>query len=264
MGYPANLLVNADDFGIHPRVSKAIAQAADEGLIHSFSVLPLRKDDAFHRDLLRDIVERHPEVKVGAHLALLSPEEGLGEGPGHFRQFLLRYVTGRFPARRVHDAWDGQVRALGALLGGTGKVAHLDGHQHLHMLPGLWGAAQAIKERYRIPRLRVPFEGFGPNLARRFPFALALQALAWMRLGRDGRRLIGFATSTAFTVEGNARLLDEAARHPDRLYEVMVHPALQGGEGPEEGAPAESQCRELGELRRLKARFESRAPGARP
>jgi predicted glycoside hydrolase/deacetylase ChbG (UPF0249 family) len=260
MGYPANLLVNADDFGIHPRVSRAIALAADEGLIHSFSVLPLREGDAFHRDLLLDVVGRHPEVKVGAHLTVLSPEEGLAEGPGHFKEFLLRYVTGRYPRSRIRDAWDAHVRSLGGLLGGTNKVAHLDGHQHLHILPGLWEEAKALKERYRIPRLRVPFEGFGPNALRRFPFALGLQGLAWLRSNRDSRRLIGFSTSTAFTLEANRALLDEVRRHPGRSYELMVHPALPGAEGSEDGAPAESQTRELGELRRLKAGFGSPAP----
>lgn len=260
MGSPANLLINADDFGIHPRVSRAIALALDEGLIHSFSVLPLRAGDAFHRDLLADILTKHPEAKVGAHLSLLSPEEGLGEGPGHFLAFLARYVTGRYPRSKVRDAWDAQVRALGGLLGGTHKVAHLDGHQHLHILPGLWGEAKALKERYHIPRLRVPFEGFGPSALRRFPFALGLQALAWMRFGAETRRLIGFSTSTAFTVEGNRSLLEAVRCEPDRLFELMVHPAMPGVEGPLEGAPSESQVRELEELRRLKAWFASPAP----
>jgi hypothetical protein len=112
--------------------------------------------------------------------------------------------------------------------------------------------ARDLQFQYRIPRLRVPYEGLSRSAMHKFPYGLALQALARLRRGHDPRFLIGFRTSTAFTLAGNLRLLQAVLEHPDRGYELMVHPALAGGEGPTAGAPAPSQEAEIPELRKAR------------
>lgn len=246
---PANLTVNADDFGLDPRVSRAISLCLDEGLIDSFSVYPFA--DAFHAGLLAEILARHPGAKVGAHLAVMEP--GLPDHPGHFRDFLARYLTGRLPAERVRGMWKDQIRALQAAMGKR-PIAHLDSHQHLHMLPGLWDAARSLQEEFRVPRLRVPYEGILRCAGDRFPFGMGLQALARLRAD-PARGFIGFAASTRFTVDANRRGLERVLREPHRLFELMVHPALPG-EGPPLGPGQEG---ELGELRKLAGFFSASA-----
>ncbi|MDQ3003585.1 MAG: ChbG/HpnK family deacetylase [Fibrobacterota bacterium] len=140
---PANLIVNADDFGLDPRVSLAIAQCLDEGLINSFSVFPFA--DAFHDRLLREVLARHPGARVGAHLSMVSPAAGFREGKDHFREFLGRYLTGRYPSARVRREWKDQIEFVGRYLGGPDRLAHLDSHQHLHLMPGLWLAARSLQ-----------------------------------------------------------------------------------------------------------------------
>lgn len=238
---PANLIVNADDFGLDRRVSSAIAACLDEGLINSFSVYPFA--DPFHADLLKSILMRHPQVKVGAHLAVTGPD--LADHPGHFRDFLARYATGRFPAGRVGEMWRGQIKDLQAKLGGA-ALSHLDSHQHLHMLPGLWDAARSLQEEFRVPRLRVPYEGILRCAGDRFPFGMALQCLARLR-AQAGTGFIGFATSTRFTLDANRAGLERVLREPGSRFELMVHPALPG-EGPALGP---GQGNELEELRKL-------------
>lgn len=248
---PDNLIINADDFGLHRRVSEAIAICLSEGLINSFSVLSC--GDPFHADLLRELAARHPEARIGVHLSLIGAGEGYAEHPGHFRDFLARYLTGRQRLPAVREAWEDQVRAVAKVLGGFDRIAHLDSHQHLHVLPGLWGEALSLKRRFGIPRLRVPYEGLRLSVTRRFPFGLALQALALLRRGPGSRRFIGFAASTAFTVEANRSLLREVLRRPEESFELMVHPALPGPEEP--GSPPPSQAEELDELRKLRGFF---------
>jgi predicted glycoside hydrolase/deacetylase ChbG (UPF0249 family) len=247
---PDNLIINADDFGLDPRVSEAIAQCLDEGLINSFSVFPFR--DAFHADLLRSILSRHPSVRVGAHLALVDEE--LPEHAGHFRDVLLRYLAGRLTPSRIKAAWKAQIEALGGHLGGTRRIAHLDSHQHLHVLPGLWPAAKELQKEYGIPRLRVPYESLRRGFAHRFPFGLCMQALARIRADRDTPGFIGFLSSTRFTLEENHAALERVLLEPGRRFELMVHPALPA----KAGAPAEpgeasrvlpSQEAEIAELR---------------
>ena len=242
---PGNLIINADDFGLHPRVSRAIAQCLDEGLINSFSVFPFA--DAFHEELFRSIVARHPGVQVGAHLAVVGPD--LKEHPGHFRDFLLRYVTGRFPAAKVRELWRDQIRTLQARMGGT-ALAHLDSHQHLHLLPGLWEVARSLQEEFGVPRLRIPYEGVARSAAYRFPFGLGLQTLARLRAGGESPAFLGFLTSTRFTLAANRGGLERVARKTGTRFELMVHPALADSDGTVGTALAASQAGEIGELRK--------------
>jgi predicted glycoside hydrolase/deacetylase ChbG (UPF0249 family) len=254
---PANLIINADDFGLDARVSMAIALCLDEGLINSFSVYPFA--DPFHEGLLRSVLRRHPGAKVGAHLAVAAP--GLREHPGHFRDFLALYVTGRFPPARVRALWEGQIADLRRRLGRAPD--HLDSHQHLHLLPGLWGIARRLQREFQVPRLRVPYEGLRPGLAHRFPFGAGLQALARLRAGGRSPAFLGFFTSTCFTVEANRAGLARVLAEPDRSFELMVHPAV--AEMPAGAFPgaalAPGQALEAGELRKLVAFFRG---GARP
>jgi predicted glycoside hydrolase/deacetylase ChbG (UPF0249 family) len=255
---PGNLVVNADDFGLHPLISLGIARCLDEGLVNSFSVAAFA--DSFHDGLLRDLIARHPWAKVGAHLHVLP--DAADEHPGHFRGFLAGYALGRYPAAHIEREWEAQIAFVGGYLGGPDRLAHLDGHQHLHVLPGLWGAACRLREKHRIPRLRTPFEASARAALVKFPFGLAFQALARWRWNADQPRFIGFSTSTRFTVAENRALLGQIPRHPDRKFEIMVHPALAPGEdgaidATQPAAPLATRSAEIEELRKLRALFQS-------
>jgi predicted glycoside hydrolase/deacetylase ChbG (UPF0249 family) len=251
---PANLVLNADDFGLDARVSMAIALCLDEGLINSFSVYPF--SDPFHESLLKAVLRRHPEAKVGAHLAVTGP--GLPERPGHFRDFLALYVTGRFPPGRVRSLWEAQLGDLRRRLGRDPD--HLDSHQHLHVLPGLWENALSLQRQFRVPRVRVPYEGLRRGLKHRFPFGAGFQALARLRAGGEPPAFLGFFSSTGFTVRGNLEGLERVLAHPGRSFELMVHPAvpeMPAGAPPGAGL-ATGQFREPAELRKLAAFFRGR------
>src|SRR4051812_37369262 len=92
-GWPARLLINADDFGLDPRISLAIARCAREGLIHSFSAVPFR--DGFHAGLLDALQRECPRIRIGAHLTLVEfpyltsggPTGPDGAAPRNFRGF---------------------------------------------------------------------------------------------------------------------------------------------------------------------------------
>lgn len=253
---PANLIINADDFGLDARVSMAIALGLDEGLINSFSIY--RFTDAFHEGLLGAMLRRHPGAKVGVHLALTGP--GLPESPAHFREFLARYVTGRFPLGRVRSLWAAQIEEVRRRLGRVPD--HLDSHQHLHVLPGLWETALSLQEEFGVPRLRVPYEGLRRGLGFRFPFGAGLQALARLRCGGEPPAFLGFFSSTGFTVRANLEGLERVLTQPERRFELMVHPAvaeMPAGAPPGVGLAA-GQASEPDELRKLAAFFRGRVP----
>lgn len=274
---PANLLINADDFGLDIRISRDIYHCVQDQLINSISVLPFR--DREHEVLLRVIAREHPDIRIGAHLSLIETEPLLPETPRYapgrasapgYRGFLGMYLMGRMPPERIRAEWRAQVSLLGERLGGTDRIAHLDSHQHVHILPGIWPVAKALKEEFRIPRLRVPYESLARAAGYRFPFGLGFQALARTRRARGDVRFLGFLTSTRFTVEGNLPGLAETLRHPERSYELMVHP----GQAPDGGLsddPANAAARgphlpghEMDELRMLQFFLRDGSVGLKP
>jgi chitin disaccharide deacetylase len=268
-GRPPGLLVNADDFGLDPRISLAIARCAREGLIHSLSAVPFR--DAFHAGLLRELIAECPGIRIGAHLTLVEfpyltsggPAAADGAPPRDFGAFLGPYLKGKVDAEWAYREWKAQIGLLASRLGRVPD--HLDSHQHLHLLPGLWGAASRLQAEFGIPRLRVPYESLGRALFHRFPGGLAMQALARFRKRAAAPAFIGFFTSTRFTVEANRAALRKAGP-AGRPCEVMVHPALgaapvtadpAAGERPGIDVPFRTrihpgQEREIAELARLR------------
>ena len=244
---PSNLIINADDFGLDIRVSKGIALCVEKGLINSFSVFPFT--DAFHDELLKSLIEGYPKIRIGSHLSLintaaLSPvgydHPNLREHPHHYRDFLKLYVLGRYSTARIYQEWKAQIQFLGKYLGGPEHLSHLDSHQHIHVLPGIWPVAVALQKEFGIPRLRVPYESLKDSLFYKFPFGFVLQALAFFRLrnsralpAEDRRRLIGFFTSTHFTLAANRKRLVYAIDHPETAYELMVHPTVPDPENEE-------------------------------
>jgi predicted glycoside hydrolase/deacetylase ChbG (UPF0249 family) len=268
---PANLTINADDFGLDERVSRAILLCLEEGLINSFSVFPFA--DSFHDRLLKDIVGRFPDVKIGVHMSMVGPSEicpldndpkEFSEHKGHFLDFLARYMTGRYSVERVRQEWKSQIEFVGHYVGGAGNLAHLDSHQHLHVLPGLWPVAKALQREFGIPRLRVPYESLLRAVAYRFPFGIGLQALAWLRRERNSPAFIGFFSSTRFTLSANLCRLSRIQRGKAGRFELMVHPALPSMANPSDAlgdrhsTVVPSQETEVGELRLLRDYLKAR------
>ena len=134
------LVVNADDFGMSPGISRGILRAHREGIVTSTSVLGNCGDF----DEVRAILADAPELGVGVHLALV------GRGPiaEAARVPSLLTAGGRFHERgtefaaawtkraidagdleREFDAQIARVRDAGI------KIDHLDTHHHLGFLP---------------------------------------------------------------------------------------------------------------------------------
>ena len=135
------LIVNADDYGLTDKVSRAILRAHRDGIVTSTSVLTL--SPAFESSVgwLRDV----PRLGTGAHLAavgedppLLSAAEipTLVDKKGRlrlsWRQFLPRAAAGRIDPDDLRREFAAQIERIQAA-GLT--IDHFDTHQNLHLWP---------------------------------------------------------------------------------------------------------------------------------
>src|SRR5262249_41609271 len=75
---------------------------------------------------------------------------------------LLKTATRALSLREVEVEWDAQIgRGRGAGVSPT----HLDGHKHVHMLPGLFEIALRLGKRHGIAAIRISHEASGLRAA---------------------------------------------------------------------------------------------------
>ena len=155
------LIVNADDLGLHQDINRGIEMAHLEGVVTSASLSAV--GEAFEDAVA--LCRRCPDLDVGVHITLveerpltdpsrlgsLVTREGLFQ-PSHPR-LMARAVSGRLSRSAVRRELGAQVERV--LEVGI-RPSHLDAHQHVHLLPGIWPVVVELAREHGIPWVRVP------------------------------------------------------------------------------------------------------------
>ena len=158
-----NLIVNADDLGWTPGVNRGIVEAFRNGIVTSTSLLA--NGAAFAGGV--EMARAAGGLGVGVHLNLTdgAPVTGResvtsllnkqGEFAGGPESLLLRRASRGLLLKEVEREWNAQiqkVRDAGI------EPTHLDGHKHVHMLPGLFEIALRLAKWHGIGAIRVSLE----------------------------------------------------------------------------------------------------------
>ncbi len=142
----ARLVVNADDLGLHESVNDGIIRAHRDGIVTSASLIACGR--AFEDALLR--CRSCPEMGLGIHLTLVEerPVTSIekvpslvdqdGKMPRSYKEFTRGWLSGKIRERDVQTELEAQVKQV--LENGV-RPSHLDSHQQVHCLPGVWKIA---------------------------------------------------------------------------------------------------------------------------
>jgi len=229
------LLVVADDFGLTPGVNRGIATAFREGILTSASLLT----NTSHLDQTLSLARMLPGLKVGVHLTLvggrpvlearkvpsLAPREG--KFRDSWQSFLPAWTMGRVREEEVRSEWRAQVARA---LGGGIRPAHLDSHQHLHVLPALWRVVMDLAREFGISRVRILREPGGAPRGVPLSRRLVRSALSRLSPAPPSAYAAGCCCDYFFGA-AEAGHLDLAAllavlrRIPEGWSELVTHPA---------------------------------------
>lgn len=229
MTAPAYLIVNADDYGYFRCVSRGILEASATGVVTATGVLANAEDLATLAPALRDC----PSLDAGVHLNLsvgkpLTPAmrencARWGETfPGKFAM-VGAVLSGAVSVRTVEREWQAQIdRCLAAGL----KPVFLNSHEHIHMLPPLFGIAASLARRHGIAHLRFtrverPARWSAASLLRGAIVGGLQAACAW-RSPPPAPRLLGLEPSGRLDEAYLQRIVPRL--RPGRVYELMCHP----------------------------------------
>ena len=242
-----HLIVNADDLGISCGTNRAIAAAFEHGVLTSASLMVNMPatDDALR--LIRD----HPDLQVGLHAcltcgpAVLSRDRVplLVDEAGYFRHSFTGlwrlFRSGRRAAvlAQVEAELRGQwlaIRRRGLVL------SHIDSHQHVHMLPGVFPIIAALGREVGVP-IRVSTEPLrlraltvGDRVATRAAVGGAKVALLnglARRVSVGGR--LAARSEHCFGILHSGRMTAPVLRYliqslPDGVVELITHPSQAG------------------------------------
>ena len=235
------LIVNADDFGLHPLINAGIIKGHQEGFITSTSLMP---SAPCWQEAVR-LAKENPRLGIGVHLTLVGgvpsvlPKEqvsSLLDDDGLFLPdyvaFAKRYYSGAMKKAELEAELRAQFeRALSCGV----NITHIDSHQHTHVLPGINSLVLKLSNEYNIIRVRIPKEGYlftggfqtgvGRLIGRSgLSFCADMAALRADSLGlRHPQHFYGMLAGGHL----NAQLIADILRQlPEGVSEIMTHPGL--------------------------------------
>ena len=235
------LIVNADDFGLHPLINAGIIKGHQEGFITSTSLM---SSAPCWQEAVR-LAKENPRLGIGVHLTLVGgvpsvlPKEkvsSLLDDDGLFLPdyvaFAKRYYSGAVKKAELEAELRAQLeRALSCGV----NITHIDSHQHTHVLPGINSLVLKLSNEYNIIRVRIPKEGYlftggfqtgvGRLIGRSgLSFCADMAALRADSLGlRHPQHFYGMLAGGHL----NAQLIANILRQlPEGVSEIMTHPGL--------------------------------------
>ena len=235
------LIVNADDFGLHTQINKGIIKGFQEGFITSTSLMcsaPAFAEAA-------ELALANPALGVGIHLTLVggvapaaAPEKVrslLDEDEvflPDYVAFASRFYRGGVKMSELETELCAQIeRGLATGI----KITHIDSHQHTHVLPIISDLVVKLCCKYNIKKIRNPHEvyffdgGFSAGMGRKIGRAgLSFCASMAMRKAKAA----GLSCPEHFfgMLAGgnlNAALVGDIIKSlPEGVSEIMTHPGL--------------------------------------
>ena len=250
------IIINADDLGFSPGVSSAILRCAERGTITAASVMV---NMPFAESALRQVREQVPQLSLALHFTLTSgkpvspPQEVplLVNANGMFRlgfMGLWKILSSNQRTAlllQIQTELSAQLKRMDQLAEKYQiRFDHLDSHQHVHALSGIWKLLRQEAEQRHLP-LRLPRERWG-NLKRWcrrswtwFPSGLLKQAILNGCLRNVPQKIGYFGILETGQIDKPALLAMFQSIAQNRsfdMYEINTHPS----------APAEAD--EQGEL----------------
>lgn len=233
-----NLIVNADDFGISIKVNEGIFTAFRHGILTSTSIIA----NGMAFDHAVGIYKTIQDLDVGLHLTLLEEKPvadrnripTLLTAEGNFRKnaihFTKDYFLGKINLDEVLFEFEAQILKIK----NSGiPISHMDSHQHIHMLPGIFKIAVALARKHNIPAIRIPYERPRRYMLKKSGMLMRfMQLLVLNKFCRDSsfsglispNYFVGFYYSGNLTYEHFKRILLDIPR--EGFCELICHPGV--------------------------------------
>ena len=208
----ARLIVTADDVGLHPGMTAGAIRAHRDGIVTACSIVAngIAFEDAIAR--LRDV----PSLEAGVHLTLVEERPLTAmRFAKKYTSFVPLYLARVIPLGRIERELRAQIERVLA----TGlRITHLNGHQHLHLLPRLFALVARLAREYDIGYVRIVDDRGGS--AR----AVSMRVLS--ALGRRARAPFTNDRTIGVAAAGHLTDVVPLLQHVRGVTELVTHPGV--------------------------------------
>ena len=234
------IILNADDLGFSLGVNEAILKANTEGYLSHASLLA---NTTYFDHAITEVIPKCPQLKVGVHVnltcaAALSSENSLttnGELKNTFVSLLFRRKT-----KRVLDDLEKEIELQIVKIKKAGiNISHIDGHEHVHIIPSINKIVRKLGKKHNIPRVReineniiVSYQFNGRTAS--FANVIKLFLLKFLSFFNENSGEVGFYSMLNTCEINGANLFPFLKKSKNyEVVEVMVHPGALGLDSPE-------------------------------
>jgi predicted glycoside hydrolase/deacetylase ChbG (UPF0249 family)/predicted RNA methylase len=254
------VILHADDLGLTYSFNEGIRRAARDGLLTSTSI---RANGFAYRHAIDDVLPACPRLGVGLHLCLneAGPVASRSRVPllldvhGNLRRgyVWLMHIAATSAGRTQIEC---ELRAqIEKTLADRVPIAHLDSHQHVHMIPAIFRIVCRLACEYGIDCVRMacePRHAAGTLQQRFAPFSNG-NVFKYVLLNSFARRnrrtarafgvrcpdsFIGVMHTGCMTVGSVRAGLQAVPARRDRVVEVLFHPTV-GPDARDSAYPAQ-------------------------
>lgn len=227
------LIINADDLGFSLGVNYAILKANTEGYLSHASLMA---NTEYFEHAITEILPHCKDLKIGVHLNLTCAEalfsENVLQRNGLLNTTFINLLFKR-KSKNVLESIEKEIECQILKIKGKGiKITHIDGHEHVHIIPSIHKIVKKLAIKYDIERVREINENFFEswkfngrttsisNISKLF-------ILKFLSLFNVNTNKIGFY-SMLNTCEINAHNLFDFLENSQTYesVEVMLHPGL--------------------------------------
>lgn len=226
------IILNADDLGFSAGVNQAVLMAHRDGFLTHASLMA---NTDFFEEAVSVILPQCSGLKVGVHVNLtcapaLFSENVLTEN-GVLRNNFVKLLF-KYKSKKVLESLEKEIELQILKIKERGiQITHIDGHEHVHIIPSINKIVRKLAAKYKIPRVREINESFTASFKYNLRTAgisnvIKLFLLKFLSLFNGNSRKVHFY-SILNTCEINAEnLFNYLENTGDRSVEIMVHPGI--------------------------------------
>ena len=227
-----NIIINADDLGLSPGVNQAILKAHNQGFLSHASLMA---NTEYFEQAVSEIIPNCKNLKIGVHVNLtcakaLFPKNILAEN-GSLKNDFVKLLFKR-KTKKVLESLENEIESQIVKIQKSGiEISHIDGHEHVHIIPSINKIVRKLAKKYSIPRIREINESFITSFkynlkTASFANIIKLMILRFLSIFNDNKNEIQFY-SILNTCEINADNLFNYLEDSKNLnVEIMLHPSI--------------------------------------
>lgn len=228
------LIINADDLGLSLGVNEAILRAHNEGYLTHASLMA---NTDFFDHAVKEIIPKSKKLKIGFHINLtcckaLSKNCEIADNKGILSNNFIKLLFLR-KTKRILESIENEIETqLLKLKNHNVEISHIDGHEHIHIIPSINKIVHKLAKKYNIERIREINEDVSTSFKYNLGTAnkvniVKLMLLKFLSLFNNNTKKIEFYSILNTCEINSENLFSYLEAVEGKTIEIMLHPSLK-------------------------------------